>query len=89
MIVLAATQVGQFTREEFETAVSKFHQTGKPKIFTFFKQTQIDINQIETSQLESLDSLKARIDEIEHFWSQYRSSKDLILKLRTEFERLI
>ncbi|MBQ2759944.1 MAG: tetratricopeptide repeat protein, partial [Clostridia bacterium] len=32
------TKVGQYTREEFDVAVEKFRVTGKPKIYTYFKE---------------------------------------------------
>lgn len=31
------TKVGEYTREEFEIARKKFEETGKPKIYTYFK----------------------------------------------------
>lgn len=31
------TKVGEYTREEFEVARKKFEETGKPKIYTYFK----------------------------------------------------
>ena len=32
------TKAGQYTREEFEVAVEKFSETGKPKLYTYFKE---------------------------------------------------
>jgi hypothetical protein len=41
-VMLFSTKVGRYTAEEFETAFKSFKVTGKPLIFTYFKNAQIN-----------------------------------------------
>jgi hypothetical protein len=40
-VMLFFTKVGKYTAEEFETAFGQFQATGKPFIFTYFKDAEI------------------------------------------------
>ena len=37
LVCLFFTKTGKFTEEEFDTAYRRFKETGKPQIFTYFK----------------------------------------------------
>lgn len=49
------TKAGEYTREEFEVARKKFEETGKPKIYTYFKI--IKDNSVEKSLTDFMDEL--------------------------------
>src|SRR4051812_7200396 len=42
-VMLFFSKVGQYTKEEFETAFGQFKTTKKPLIFTYFKDAAISI----------------------------------------------
>ena len=40
-VSLFFTKTGRFTEEEFDTARSQFKKTGRPRIYTFFKDAMV------------------------------------------------
>src|SRR5215210_1363726 len=53
-LCLFFTKVGKYTAEEFDTAYQVFKETGKPKIWTYFKNADINIGSI-TEEITTLD----------------------------------
>ncbi|MBQ2732758.1 MAG: hypothetical protein IJF74_01235, partial [Clostridia bacterium] len=49
------TKVGEFTREEFEVARKQFEETGKPKIYIYFKT--VDEAEIDRSVNDFMNEL--------------------------------
>jgi len=60
------TKAGSYTREEFETARKKFEETGKPKIYTYFKV--IHDEEVEESLNEFMDELDKTFT---HFYGNF------------------
>lgn len=69
------TKAGEYTREEFEVARKKFEETGKPKIYTYFK-----VLKDETAE----QSLYDFMDELDKIFGHYYGTFEHIdtIKLR-------
>lgn len=70
------TKVGEYTREEFETARKKFLETGRPKIYTYFKV--IKDEKVE----DSLNDFKKELDKVVgHFYGMFDHIDTLKLRI--------
>ena len=69
------TKAGEYTREEFEVARKKFEESGKPKIYTYFKVL---------GEEKAEDSLYAFMEELDKIFGHYYGTFDHIdtIKLR-------
>ncbi len=73
VICLFHTKVGQYTAEEFDTALGQFRENGSPKILTYFKETPVEPSQVQVSLID----FKAKLKDMGHFWTSYKSLGDL------------
>ena len=87
-VMLFATKVGRYTREEFEAAFGQFQESGKPWIYTFFKTAAVKISQIPREDMLSLYDFQDRLNALGHFWKEYENSDDLINQFNRQFELL-
>jgi len=87
-VMLFATKVGPYTREEFETAFGRFQETNKPLIYTYFKTAAVDLSAISEEDFLSLKNFQKRLKELGHFWTTYSNSGDLINHFNGQMEKL-
>jgi hypothetical protein len=80
-LCLFFTKVGKYTAEEFDTAYQVFKDTGKPKIWTYFKNAPVDAGSI-TDEINTLISFKKKIKDLGHFHSTYTNIDNLINQFR-------
>lgn len=80
-VFLAYTKVGMYTAEEFEKAFGQFQSTEKPFIFTYFKTSDVPVD-------DSLDKFKEKLSELGHFYSPFKDNNDLWNQFNKELERL-
>jgi hypothetical protein len=88
-VSLFSTKTGKFTEEEFDTAYQQFKNTGKPFIYTFFKDTMININDIQEHDLQSLMAFKKRLNNLGHFYTTFANIEDLKLRFHTQLDKLL
>jgi len=81
-VLLAATKVGMYTAEEFDTAFGQFKKTNHPFIFTYFKTVAPD--KIDPS----LTDFQQKLANLKHFYSFFSDSNDLWNQFNKELERL-
>lgn len=86
---LFSTKTGKFTEEEFDTAHQWFKKTGKPLIYTFFKDTTIHTNDICEDDLLSLFRFKKRLKDLGHFYTSFANTDDLKLRFRNQLDKLL
>lgn len=72
-IMLFFTKVGKFTFEEFQVALNSFKKTGKPKIYTYFKNAPIDSSNINEEDILSMLSFKKKLKDIGHYFTTYNN----------------
>jgi anti-anti-sigma factor len=88
-VSLFSTKTGKFTEEEFNTAYQQFLATGKPFIYTFFKDTMINTNNIPEADLLSLIAFKKRLNDLGHFYTPFANIEDLKIRFRNQIDKLL
>jgi hypothetical protein len=88
VLSLFFTKVGKYTEEEFDKALEQFKATGKPRIFTYFKNANINTGEINDNIL-SLLQFKKKLGNLDHFPSHYSNIEDLQLQFKKQLERLL
>lgn len=87
-VSLFYTKVGKYTLEEFETAFGQFQETGKPLVYTYFKDANIKTGQI-TDEINSLLLFKKKLADLGHFESIFENMADLKYKFKKQLERVL
>ncbi len=80
-IILFHTKVGRYTHEEFDVAHEAFKKTSKPRIYTYFKNT-------EDSLTPEIKAFQEKIDGLNHFYDTYENTEDLYYKFNMQLEKL-
>ncbi len=88
-VSLFFTKTGKFTEEEFDVAHRQFKATGRPRIYTFFKNADIKTGSIREEDILSLSAFKKRLGELGHFYTDYKSIEDLQLRFRDQLDKLL
>jgi hypothetical protein len=87
-LCLFFTKVGKYTAEEFDTAYQVFKETGKPKIWTYFKNAAVDTGSI-TEEINTLFAFKKKIGEMGHFYTGYTNIDNLINQFRNQLDKVL
>ena len=88
-VSLFFTKTGKFTEEEFDVAHRQFKNSGKPRIFTFFKNAGITTGTAREDDLTSLWAFQKKLDKLEHFRTSYNNVEDLKLQFRDQLDKLL
>ncbi|WP_102406975.1 leucine-rich repeat domain-containing protein [Parabacteroides bouchesdurhonensis] len=87
-VSLFFTKAGIFTEEEFDTAYGQFIRTGKPYVYTYFKDAPISTGNIDEN-INSLLAFKKRLKLLGHFPTSYTNIEDLKLKIKKQLDKLL
>jgi hypothetical protein len=87
-VMLFLTKVGKYTEEEFDTALAQFKATGKPVIFTYFKDVQISTGSANQQDLMSLWAFQKKLKDLGHFQTVYKNTEGLLLHFTQQLEKL-
>lgn len=88
-VMLFWTKVGPYTDEEFETAFGKFKATGKPVVFTYFKDAEISTGSVDFKALASLWAFQDKLKALGHFQTPYRNVEGLQLHFSQQLDKLV
>jgi hypothetical protein len=88
-VCLFFTKTGKFTEEEFDTAHRQFKSTGKPKIFTYFKNADIKTGSMREDDLASLFAFKKKLAELGHFHTTFDNIEHLKRHFSDQLAKLI
>jgi hypothetical protein len=88
-VMLFSTKVGKYTEEEFETAFGQFKASNKPIIFTYFKDSQINIASANETDMMSLFAFRKKLSSLGHFPTIYRSTGELKYHFDQQLEKLV
>lgn len=88
VLCLFFTKVGKYSSEEFDTAYEVFKDHGKPKIWTYFKNAEINTGSI-TDEINTLLAFKKKIGSLGHFYTEYTNIDNLINKYRTQLDKFL
>jgi internalin A len=83
------TKVGKYTEEEFDTAYGQFQSTGKPKIFTYFKDEPTKLGSLKKEDMNSLWALQEKLGKLGHFWTKYENIESLKRQFRDQLDKLL
>jgi hypothetical protein len=86
LLCLFSTKAGPGTVEEFEIGLSSAKATGRPAIYTYFKEEKILPSLAKKEELSSLWAFQSRLTELGHFWNPYPDLAHLKLSLRAQLE---
>jgi hypothetical protein len=86
-VMMFFTKVGRYTLEEFEAAFADMKAGTGPRIYTYFRNDFILSGEIDES-IKSLLDFKARLKQLEHFVTTYRSTEDLQYQFSQQLEKL-
>jgi internalin A len=88
-VSLFFTKTGKFTEEEFDTAHKQFKGTGKPLIYTFFKDTcGAKPTRENRKDFESLFDFQDKLSELGHFHTEYKDIEHLKRQFKDQLEKL-
>jgi small GTP-binding protein len=87
-VSLFFTKVGKYTLEEFETAFGQFKKTGKPLVYTYFKNAPIDAEKI-TDEIQSLLDFRKKLEDLGHYRTIYKNIDDLKFQFKNQLEKLL
>lgn len=88
-VSLFFTKVGKFTHEEFETAFGQFKDTGKPLVYTYFKDAAITTSSLNRRDTMSLLDFQDKLKALGHFQTNYSNTQDLQLKFKKQLEKVL
>ncbi len=87
-VSLFFTKVGRYTNEEFETAFKSFHESGKPLIYTYFKNSNIKTEEI-TDEFITLLNFKKHLEKLNHFYTKYENTEGLLKHFGDQLEKIL
>lgn len=87
-VMLFSTKVGPYTEEEFDTAFGQFKATGKPFVFTYFKDAPIRSGADARADLTSLWSFQDKLKALGHFQTAYKDTDGLKLHFSQQLDKL-
>jgi hypothetical protein len=87
-VSLFFTKTGKFTEEEFDTAHDQFKKTGKPRIYTFFKNASVMSGDI-TAEFLTVLRFKEKLSKLGHFHTVYNDAEHLKRQFRDQLDRLL
>lgn len=87
-VMLFFTKVGLYTEEEFETAFKQFQSTGKPFVFTYFKDAPVSTGSVDMKALTSLLAFKEKLAALGHFYTTYKNVEGLQLHFQQQLDKL-
>ena len=88
-VMLFSTKVGPYTEEEFETAFDQFKQTGRPMIFTYFKDAVINLSSLDKRDAVTLWSFQQKLRDLGHFQTTYENVDALKLHFSQQLDKLV
>jgi uncharacterized membrane protein YeaQ/YmgE (transglycosylase-associated protein family) len=88
-VSLFFTKTGKYTEEEFTTAHDHFMSTGRPFIYTYFKNDSITTGKAREEDLNSLWKFERRLEELGHFPTYYKNIDQLHVKFGEQIEEML
>ncbi len=87
-ISLFFKKVGKYTAEEFETAFGQFKEKGKPLVYTYFKESHVNISQIN-AEINSKFEFEEKLASLGHFKTIYKNIDDLKNQFRMQLDKIL
>jgi len=88
VLFLFFTKAGKYTTEEFDTAYQVFKITGRPFIWTYFKDAPVNMGSI-TEEIATLIAFKKKISELGHFHTVYTNIDNFKYQFRNQLDKIL
>ena len=88
-VSLFSTKAGEYTEEEFDVAHRQFESSGKPLIYTFFKDTEFTTGTAPKEDLKSLWAFQEKLEKLKHFYDKYDNIKDLNFQFGGQLDEIL
>jgi internalin A len=88
-ISLFFSKVGKYTAEEFEQAFGQFRLTGKPFIYTYFKDDTQKMTQLNRDDINSKFDFEDRLKKLGHFPTIYKNMDDLKYQFKNQLDKIL
>ena len=88
-VSLFFTKAGKFTDEEFEVAYGQFKANKRPRIYTYFKAGQVNVNSLRSDDFTSLCTFKEKLKALGHYPTSYDNIEHLKLQFSEQIRRLL
>jgi hypothetical protein len=88
-VCLFFTKTGKFTEEEFDVAHRQFKDSGRPRIYTFFKRANVNIDSMQLEDLRSLRAFQEKLKTLGHFHTNYDNIDHLKRQFRDQLDKLL
>lgn len=82
-------KVGKYSAEEFENAFKQFKETGRPYIYTYFKELNPYSSPIKEEDLKSIVRFEKKLIALGHFKTVYKDTNDLLNQFKRQLEGLL
>jgi internalin A len=83
------TKTGKFTEEEFNVAHRQFKSSGRPLIYTFFRNADIKTGSARKEDLVSLWAFQEKLDKLGHFYTRYDNIEHLKLRFGDQLDKIL
>jgi hypothetical protein len=88
-VSLFFTKTGTFSEEEFDVAYIQFKKTGRPLVYTYFKNAGVKTGSLNFEDLQSMLTFKEKLTELGHFHTAYDDVTHLKLQFRDQLDKII
>jgi internalin A len=88
-VSLFFTKIGKFTEEEFEKAFGQFKETGRPLVYTYFKNAEVNIQEIKKEDIESKFKFEEKLKLLGHYKTSYKSIEDFKYQFKMQLEKIL
>jgi internalin A len=78
-VSLFFTKAQSDTDQEFDAAVQQFKTTGKPYVFTFFRDSEIELSTVKRDEIQSLWTFQEKLKQLGHCPTTYTNIEHLKL----------
>lgn len=87
-VILYSQKVGKYTNEEFDVAVRQYELTGRPRIYTYYRETMVSPESWSKEDINSFHSFQEKLKQLRHFTGRYASESDLERDFKNQLEFL-
>jgi hypothetical protein len=88
-VSLFFTKAGKYTLEEFETAFRQFKETGKPRVYVYFNNGKVNMDDINETDIQSKFEFEKRLKSLGHYRTSYKNIEDLKYQFKMQLEKVL
>ena len=87
-VSLFFTKVGRHTATEFEKAFGQFRDSGKPLVYTYFKDSKISTGNI-TKEIMTRLRFQEKLKALKHYSTTYKDINDLKYQFKMQLQKIL